>query len=182
MSSTSAVHLLGACARRSRSGRCLSCSRILHVHRRQPQGVPRLLHRGALRGRHRARGLGSEGDPRRPGADRRSLRDRQGRRALSDRRAHQPAAHRVDALRPRPDPHPQAAAARRGDPAPDRQGRAARLYADAAQPALREGTHQARGRRWRRASSSTTSAPTSARRSGTAKNSDCYAAADFLAG
>ena len=57
-----------------------------------------------------------------------------------------PLADGVDPRHPRSDPHAQAPPARGGDQAPDRQGRAARLYAGAAQPALQQGAHQARGR------------------------------------
>jgi hypothetical protein len=65
----------------------------------------------------------------------------------------------------------QAAAARRGDPPADRQGGAARLHAGAARPALQQrGASRSRSR-WRKASWSTTSAPTRRRRSGPARSS-----------
>ena len=69
-----------------------------------------------------------------------------GARAVPHRRAHKPPARPPRPTYARPDPHAQAPAARRGDPAADRQGRAARLHARAHQPALQQGAHQARDR------------------------------------
>ena len=65
------VHSRRLNARRSRTGQIVHGAKIArspNVDRREPQSLSRLLHRGALRGRDRARGLGSEGDPRRPRA------------------------------------------------------------------------------------------------------------------
>src|ERR1041384_1693309 len=77
-----------------------------NVDRREPQGVPRLFHRGALRGRHRARGLGGEGDPRRPGQHRRGLRHGARRGAVSLRRPREPAAPRAPPPPPAAPPAP----------------------------------------------------------------------------
>src|SRR5258708_1848808 len=127
----------------SKRGREAPCpSKIIvkrRVHRREQEGVPRLLHRGALRGRLGPRGLGGEGDPRRPSADQGGLRDHEGRRAVRDRDAREPASHGLHPRARRPYAHAQAPAQRRGDPQAHRQGRAARVYARAARPALRQG-------------------------------------------
>ena len=64
------------------------------------------------------------------------------RRALADRRAHQPAAAASTHVKPDPMRTRKLLHARRGDPAADRQGRAARLHAGAARPAFLERPHQ----------------------------------------
>src|SRR5258708_3023326 len=133
----------------SKRGREAPCpSKIIvkrRVHRREQEGVPRLLHRGALRGRLGPRGLGGEGDPRRPRADQGGLRDHEGRGALRDRDAREPASHGLHPRARRPHAHAQAPAQRRGDPQAHRQGRAARVHARAARPALRQGPGENRG-------------------------------------
>jgi hypothetical protein len=102
MSSTSANICSAECSTiADRAIRFMGKSRP-NVDRREPQGVPRLFHRGALRGRHRARGLGGEGDPRRPRQHRRGLRHGARRRALSLRRAREPAADRSTHSAPDP--------------------------------------------------------------------------------
>src|SRR5260221_417821 len=128
---------IAICRSRGREAPCPSKKR--RVYRRKQEGLPRLFHRGALRGGPGARGLGGEGDPRRPRADQGGLRDPQGRGALRDRHAHQPAPDGIDPCARRSHALAQAAAQCRGDPQAHRQGRAARLHSRAARPALRQG-------------------------------------------
>ena len=66
---------------------------------------------------------------------------------LCFRHAHHPAQHRLQPCAPRPDARTRKpGAAQEGDRPPDRQGRARRLYAAAARPALQEWAREVRDR------------------------------------
>ncbi|CAG9227919.1 hypothetical protein BGLA2_420130 [Burkholderia gladioli] len=82
-----------------------------HEHHRQQKGILRLPHRGTLRSRARAGGMGGQGPARRPRPDQGRLCDRQERRDLPDRHPHQPASRGFDAHQARSGAHAQATAA-----------------------------------------------------------------------
>ena len=88
----------------------------------------------------------------------------------------------VHARARRPHAHAQAAAASRGDQPAGGQGRARRLYADAARPALRRAAGSSSRSAWPRARSSTTSATRSRSASGAASSSVCCATGQGRAG
>src|SRR6185436_4719575 len=111
--------------------------------RRESQGASRLFHRGNLRGRPVAAGLGSEEPACRARAAEGSVRLREGRGGLPVRRPRLGAADCLDARHPGPDPYSQASAEPLRAEPPGRRGRAPRLHARAAGAVLEERPRQA---------------------------------------
>ncbi|CAA9464398.1 MAG: tmRNA-binding protein SmpB, partial [uncultured Rubrobacteraceae bacterium] len=106
------------------------------------EGLPRLHHRGDLRGRHRAHGPRGQVDPRGPGQPQGELRPGARRGGVPDRGAHLALRER-HAPRPAPDARPQAAPAPQGDRPPHRQDADRGQHPRAAQALLQERQRQA---------------------------------------